>query len=114
MNHLRQGSGGHGPEDEKPSLLLKWGTLKAWDFEGCPAAKSALQRYLSEDHSGMAMTQADSEQQQQAILDMIDAVAAAGGSISNDWDGEDYTAEQAKTYILTYKNPNKTTPGQPK
>jgi hypothetical protein len=80
-------------------LLLKWGTLKGWCFENSPEAFEALKEYHSLGCSMSAMLQKDTVRQKELILTMIDTV---NGPISNDWDGEDYSKEQAKEYILNY------------
>lgn len=86
-------------------LLLKWGTVKGWDLTGDETAEAAAQKYLDTPHSPGAMTQVDDDNQKQLICALIDAVAAGGGTITNDWSGEEYTAEAAKQYVLTYDHP---------
>ena len=59
-------------------------------------------RYYEDPVSMSAAAQKDTDNQQQAVLDLIDAVADAGGEIYSDWSGETYTRETAKQYILEY------------
>lgn len=81
-------------------LLLKWGTLKGWDVTGNEQAIAALERYNSEPTSWGAAQQRDTTTQQQAILDLIDAI---NGPITNDWTGEEMTKEAAKKYVTEYR-----------
>jgi hypothetical protein len=79
-------------------LLLKWGTLKGWNFEK-PETLAAAKKYADFGMTMSAMAQHDSPDQKQALCDLIDAV---DGEIRNDWSGEVYTKEQAKRYVLEY------------
>lgn len=87
---------------EKPDyLLLKWGTLKAWNFENSPKAFEALKEYNQLGSSFSAMAQNDTERQKELICIMIDEVQ---GPVQNDWSGEIYDdREQAKKYVLEYR-----------
>lgn len=80
-------------------ITLKWGTLKAWDFEDCPAALSAFKKYCDIGMSLSAMTQQNTPEQKQLICEMIDAV---DGDIYDDWNGGTMTKEAAKKYIMKY------------
>lgn len=82
-------------------LLLKWGTLKGWKVES-DACKAALQKYADGGMSLGAMEQRDTDDQKQAICDLIDAI---NGPITNDWSGENMTKEAAKEYVLGYGKP---------
>ncbi len=82
-------------------LLLKWGTIKGWNVVGNEKAIEALRRWSEGGVSAGAMTHHDSDEQKQAIYDLIDAV---DGEIQNDWTGETYTKEQAKEYIRDYRS----------
>lgn len=86
------------------SLLLKWGSLKGWsDIKEETPAYAALERYFIDPVSMSAAVQQDTGTQKQALLDLIDAVYAEGGSAQNDWDGTTYaTAAEAKAYITGY------------
>lgn len=88
---------------EQILLGLKWGSVKFCKGveEGTPA-HDALVRYYEDPVSMSAAAQKDTDNQQQAVLDLIDAVADAGGEIYSDWSGETYTRETAKQYILEY------------
>lgn len=81
-------------------LLLKWGTLKGWDVTGNEQASAALDRYHSEPTSWGAAQRNDTTTQQQAIVDLIDAI---NGPITNDWTGEEMTKEAAKKYVTEYR-----------
>lgn len=80
-------------------LLLKWGTLKGWNPGENEAAKAALERYFAEPTSLSAMSQHDTPEQKQAIIDLIDAI---NGPITNDWTGDELTKDEAKKYVLEY------------
>lgn len=85
-------------------LLLKWGTLKAWNVEGNDKALAALNRYHEEPVQFSVMTQHDTDAQKQALCDVIDAMPD-DASISSDWSGETFTKETAKAYVLEYGKP---------
>lgn len=96
----------------KQHISLKWGSLKGWGGaeEGTPL-RAAIERYHADPVSMSAMSQRDTDGQKQAVLDAIDAVYAAGGTASNDWDGTTYaTADEAKAYILNYGKPTASPP----
>lgn len=82
-------------------LLLKWGTLKAWNFKNSPEALEALKEYQSIGSSISAMAQKDTPRQKELICIMIDKV---NGSVSSDWTGEDWTnnRQAAKDYVMNY------------
>lgn len=81
-------------------LLLKWGTLKGWNFGDNAAALAAAQRYADGGMSAGAMQQHDTDEQKQALCDVIEAI---DGPITNDWTGETMTKAQAKAYVLEYR-----------
>lgn len=81
----------------KDYLLLKWGTIKGWDFQS-DGAKAAAQK-LNSIISGGAMQQKRGPEHNAAICDLIDAI---DGEIQNDWSGEIMTKEEAKSYITGY------------
>jgi hypothetical protein len=82
------------------SLLLKWGTLKGWDFGENQKAIDLFNRYVDLGASVSAMAQKDTPEQKQIICDLIDAV---NGEIMNDWSGEVMTKEEAKKYVMEYR-----------
>lgn len=82
-------------------VSFKWGTLKAWNFEGNQKAMDALQRYCDAGKTSFsAMTQKDNEEQKQALFDIIDCIDP--NEIWNDWTGEKMTPDEAKEYIKNY------------
>lgn len=86
--------------DKKDHLLLKWGTLKGWDFQ-TEAAQSAAKKYIEAGPQSMsAMAQHDTPEQQAALCDLIDAI---DGEIVNDWSGEHMTKDEAKKYVREYR-----------
>jgi hypothetical protein len=92
--------------ENKDFLLLKWGTLKGWNFENSPEAFEALKEYESIGSSMSAMLQKDTPRQKDLICIMIDKV---NGSVQSDWTGEDWTdnREAAKKYVMEYGKKDK-------
>ena len=87
-------------KENNDCLVLKWGTLKGWNFKNSPKALKAFEEYQSLCFSFSAMAQRDTQRQKELICIMIDEV---NGSIQNDWTGETYTdKEEAKKYVLEY------------
>lgn len=85
---------------ERESLTLKWGTLKAWNLtEGGPAF-DALKRCFEGGRSVGAAMQRDTPEQKQAICDLIDALDAE--SVFLDWDGKYVSKDEAKAYVVGY------------
>lgn len=86
-------------------LLLKWGTLKAWNFENSPEAFEALKEYNEIGSSFSAMMQKDTPRQKELICIMIDKV---NGAIQDDWSGKIYkNRDTAKKYIMEYNTHSK-------
>ena len=79
-------------------LLLKWGTLKGWNFT-TEKSRAAAQKYADMGMAMGAMQQRDTPEQKEALCELIDAI---DGEIVNDWSGERYTKEQAKAYVREY------------
>lgn len=90
-------------EEEKDRLDLKWGTLKGWHFHS-EKGIALLREYHELGSSFSAMAQRDTPRQKEIILELIDE---CNGEIQNDWSGEIYTKEQAKKYILEYRQSKK-------
>jgi hypothetical protein len=89
-------------EEEKSSLLLKWGTLKGWHLK-TKKLQELMVEYRSIGSSCSAMMQQDTDRQKEIICLMIDE---CDGDIQNDWSGEIYTnKEDAKRYIMEYGAP---------
>lgn len=85
--------------NKKPYLLLKWGGLKGWEnltAEQC----EALQKYADLGMSMSAMAQENTDAHREALCDALDLFQ--DGQITNDWDGENYTVEEAKKYVMEY------------
>lgn len=81
-------------------LLLKWGTLKGWNFENSPEAFKAFQEYCACGMRVSAMAQRDTERQKELICIMIDNI---NGEVQSDWTGEVYeNKEDAKKYVMEY------------
>lgn len=83
----------------KPYILLKWGGLKGWG-NLTQEQIDALNKYAELGMSASAMMQKNTDAHKKALCDAIDLFE--DGQITNDWDGEDYTREQAKKYVMEY------------
>lgn len=81
-------------------ILLKWGTLKSWKLHS-DLGKSLSGEYLDLGSSMSAALQHDTAEQKDLICQMIDE---CNGVIQNDWDGEYYTKEAAKQYVMEYNS----------
>jgi hypothetical protein len=87
-------------KEQNDYLLLKWGTLKGYNFENSPEAFEALQEYGKLGMCLSAMAQKDNERQKELLCIMIDKV---NGDVQNDWSGEIYeNKEDAKKYVMEY------------
>jgi hypothetical protein len=85
--------------EEKDTLTLKWGTLKAWDLHSEKAGE-LLKEYGEIGHSLSAIAQKDTPRQKEIICELIDDCNA--DYIYNDWEGKEMTKEEAKTYVMEY------------
>jgi hypothetical protein len=81
-------------------LILKWGTLKAWNFTGNEKALALLKEYIAIGTSVSAMMQRDSPRQKDIICELIDA--GDFETVHLDWDGRDVSKAEAKEYIRNY------------
>lgn len=95
MDKLREETG---PIVEKPTLLLKWGTVKGWsDFQEGECFE-LLKKYMEDSSLSCAMDNPDAARK--AILcELIDKL---DGTIWNDWDGREMTKDEAKEYVMGY------------
>ncbi len=82
-------------------ILLKWGTLKAWNFSNSPESQKAYEEYEKIGFSLSAIMQEDTLKQKELICEMIDKV---NGNVQSDWTGEDWTdcKYKAKEYVMNY------------
>lgn len=83
----------------KDYLLLKWGTLKGWDFSNNEKAQSFLEEYVKLGVSYGCAMQKNTERQKEIICELIDV---CNGDIQNDWTGKMMTKEEAKEYVVNY------------
>jgi hypothetical protein len=84
---------------DKPSLLLKWGSIKGWD-DMTPDQVAILRRWQNEGVSMSAMAHRDSDTQKAIVCELIDTME--DGQIHNDWEGASMTREEAKEYVMGY------------
>jgi len=81
------------------SLLLKWGTVKGWDFEDVESeAWQLLKKYLN-NSSASCMLDHPNEDRKILLCQVIDKME---GEIQNDWTGEILTKDAAKDYVMSY------------
>jgi len=83
----------------KDSLLLKWGTVKGWNFATMECEAFKLLKQFMENAPYSAMSDRPDEERKQLLCKVIDVL---DGEIQNDWTGEMLTKEQAKEYVLNY------------
>ncbi len=86
---------------KKGYILLKWGSLKAWDFSENPEAAELLKQWAAYGSSMSAIAHHDTPEQKELICKMIDLVP---GKICSDWDGKMMTKKEAKKYVMEYGN----------
>lgn len=79
------------------TITLKWGSVKGWHIE-TDEAKAALQRWADFGVSMSAITQRDTPEQKQALIDALDYF----DEFWLDWEGKEVTRDEAKDYILNY------------
>ena len=80
-------------------LLLKWGSIKGWNIPEDSECFELLKKWHGLGVRVSAMCQEDTPEQKTILCELIDKF---DGTIRNDWDGEIYTKEQAKKYIMEY------------
>lgn len=85
---------------EKPHLLLKWGGIKGWS-NMTDAQLAILQRWNDEGVSMSAAMQVNTDKHKAIICELIDTME--DGQIFNDWSGDSYTKEEAKKYVMEFK-----------
>ncbi len=83
----------------KPTLTLKWGTLKSWNSNGDKEFMKLLRKYSKLGMSLGAAQQRDTPKQKELICKMIDL---CHGKIFLEWDGKEVTKAAAKKYVLKY------------
>ena len=81
-------------------LVLKWGTLKRWQFDS-DKGKALMKEYYEIGSSVSAMQQNDTPRQKEIICELIDE--CDGDTIYLDWDGKDVSKQEAKDYVMNYK-----------
>jgi len=84
---------------DKCHLLLKWGTVKGWDFPKGECL-DLLGKYLEGSPISCAMDKPD-EARKAILCEIIDKM---DGEIWNDWDNVQLTKRQAKKYVMEYGN----------
>lgn len=82
---------------EKDSLVLKWGTLKKWNFHSNKAEK-LLKEYEEIGYSMSAIMQEDTPRQKKIICELIDE--GNFEKVYLDWDAKWISKEEAKEYVM--------------
>lgn len=82
----------------KDYLLLKWGTWKSWNSENTKI-KKLMQEYNDLGVTVSAMEQKNTPRRKDILCEVIDLI---DGVIQNDWDGNYYTKEEARKYVMEY------------
>ncbi len=80
-------------------LTLKWGSLKAWNFEQ-ERTRELLQKWAAIGHSASAMMHHDTPEQKLIICELIDA--GDFETVRLDWDNKDVSKQEAKDYVINY------------
>lgn len=80
------------------TLLLKWGTIKGWNFSDKKSLR-LLKKYIALGAFMSCAMQDDTPEQKKIICELI---RNHKGTITNDWDGKDYTQKQAIEYVMNY------------
>ena len=81
------------------TLLLKWGTVKGWNFDDVESeAFQRLKKYL-ENAPASCITDHPDEERKKLLCEVIDMM---DGEIQEDWGGEMLSKEQAKDYVMNY------------
>lgn len=86
---------------EQDHLVLKWGTLKSWNFHS-EKAKSLLKEYHEIGSTISAIMQKDTPRQKEIICALIDE--GNFEKVLLDWEGKDVSKEEAKKYVMGYGN----------
>lgn len=86
----------------KNTLSLKWGTLKSWHFDS-KKGKKLLKEYESIGASMSAAMQNDTQRQKEIVCELIDLCDE--DSIYLHWYGRSASKEEAKQYVMNYKQP---------
>ena len=80
-------------------LVLKFGTVKSWNFES-PEALKLLNEYSQIGHTLSTATQEDTPRQKEIICELIDF--CNDKNIWLDWDGKRVSKQKAKDYVMNY------------
>ena len=85
--------------EQKDSLTLKWGSLKAWSVH-TPEARELVQKWFDLGVSDSAICHHDTPEQKELVCQLIDVMDI--DSVCLDWDGIWVSKEDAKTYVRLY------------
>ena len=81
-------------------ISLKWGTLKAWDFDDTEAAWPLFAEYNQIGASFSAMSQRDTPRQKEIICELIDL---CDGDVWIETSRDPVTKEAGKAYANEYR-----------
>jgi hypothetical protein len=83
---------------ENHYLLFKWGTLKGWNVPDGECLE-LLKKYFADGQPLGCAADRPGEDRKKILCDLIDKF---DGTMSNDWDGNEYTKDEAKKYVMEY------------
>jgi hypothetical protein len=81
------------------SLLLKWGTVKGWNGLS-ETSQEIMKRYFADGMVVSAMADRPDDGRKAILCELIDQL---DGQIQNDWSGEIMSKDEAKKYVLEYR-----------
>jgi hypothetical protein len=84
---------------EKDHLILKWGTLKGWNFNS-EKGKKLLKEYFDIGSNMSAIMQKDTKRQKKIICELIDE--GDFEKVYLDWEGKNVSKKEAKKYVIEY------------
>lgn len=80
-------------------LLLKWGTVKGWDFPDVESDTFGLLKEYLKDSPASCITDHPDEDRKNLLCKIIDM---HDGVIENDWEGKVMSKAEAKNYVQNY------------
>lgn len=84
----------------KNFLALKWGTIKAYNFENNKEALALLNRYYQIGSSISAALQDDTDEQKEIVCKLIDLA----DTLYLSWEGKVVSRCEAKKYVNNYNS----------
>lgn len=82
------------------TLLLKWGTIKGW-HDLTDRSLEIMKRYFADGTPMSCALDHPDDARKATLCELIDQF---DGEIQNDWSGEIMSKDDAKKYVLEYRN----------